>query len=110
MFGPLKVKRATVEHAAVMDRPDRVLAIAASLPDEPVTNLNRRTRLDIASAHVKMRAYGEAVSILGELHEATPEWLSQQRYARDILASVVRRRRTLTPQMRMLADAVRLPL
>jgi transcriptional regulator with XRE-family HTH domain len=110
VFGPLKVKRAAVEHAAVTDMPDRVLALAAALPKEGVSNVNRRTRLDVADAHAKTRAYGEAVSILSELHAASPEWLPQQRYARDILSRVVRRRRTLSPEMRQLADAVGLPM
>jgi transcriptional regulator with XRE-family HTH domain len=110
VFGPGKVKRAAVEHAAVTDRPDQVLTLAAGLPREGVTNVNRRTLLDVAAAHAKTRNYGEAVGILTGLRDASPEWLSQQRYAQDILARVVRRRRTLTPEMRELAEDVRLPL
>jgi hypothetical protein len=39
---------------------------------------------------------------------AAPEWLTQQRYARDILGSIAAGRRTLTTEMRELADAIRL--
>ncbi|MEU7435556.1 hypothetical protein AB0B07_32685 [Streptomyces sioyaensis] len=39
-----------------------------------------------------------------------PQWLPNQRYAQDILGLVVAKRRTLTLEMRSLADAIGLPL
>jgi hypothetical protein len=57
-----------------------------------------------------MRQYAEGIAVLQEIQVSAPEWLVHQRYARDILGRVVQRRRTLTPEMRALADAVRLPL
>jgi alkylhydroperoxidase/carboxymuconolactone decarboxylase family protein YurZ len=56
-----------------------------------------------------LRQYGEATSILQDLRRTAPEWLPQQRYAKDILGRIVQRRRTLTPDMRELANVVNLP-
>ena len=67
-------------------------------------------RLDVAHAHVTLRHYPEAIKVLQELRQARPQWLPQQRYARDILTTVITRRRTLTGEMRELAGFLRLPL
>ncbi|MEJ8651531.1 hypothetical protein WKI65_26485 [Streptomyces sp. MS1.AVA.3] len=64
----------------------------------------------MAKAHVLVRQYGEAVDTLTDIHEIAPEWLATQRYAQDILGDVVEQRRTLTPQIRHLADALSVPL
>ena len=42
--------------------------------------------------------------------QTRPQWLPQQRYATRILATIIGRRRTLTGEMRDLADYLRLPL
>ena len=52
----------------------------------------------------------EAVGVLQELRTERPEWLAHQRHAADILQMMIRRRRSLTTEMRELADAVSLPL
>ncbi|MBO8197685.1 helix-turn-helix domain-containing protein [Streptomyces smyrnaeus] len=112
-FGPTTVVLKAAEHEAVTGRPDRVLAASEQVPlDELPRTSNNRNRhlLDVADAHARLRRYGEAVDVLREIQAASPQWLPQQRYARDILGRIVRRRRTLTPEMRGLADAVRLPL
>ncbi|MFI7275589.1 helix-turn-helix domain-containing protein [Streptomyces sp. NPDC049879] len=105
VFGPQKVARARVEHFAVSDQPDRVLALAEHMPQE-VTNATRRSRLDVAWAHAQTKDATGAAAILAEIHGTYPEWLRQQRYARDIVSGIVARRRTLTPEMRGLASAV----
>jgi hypothetical protein len=69
-----------------------------------------RHRLDVACAHAVTRHPDRAVRVLTELRGAAPEWLVQQRYARDVLAKVVARRRTLTKEMRSLAGFLSLPL
>jgi hypothetical protein len=73
-----------------------------------------RSRLDVARAHVLLRHPQDAVRELDAIRQAAPEWLAQQRYARDIMSevmpAVMRRRRTLPENVRVLADAVRLPL
>src|SRR5579875_1011287 len=69
-----------------------------------------RHRLDVASACAQLRRYDQAIAAIAEVRARAPEWLAQQRYARDILAGIIEHRRTLTPDMRELAEAVALPL
>lgn len=113
-FGPVSVAMIAAENAAITGKPDRVLRIAGKLPRSGLlygeSAARRRHGLDVACAHVMLRDYGEAVAVMDGLRVQAPEWLAQQRYARDILEDVVSRRRTLTGQMRELAAAVRLPL
>lgn len=107
------VQLKTAEHAMITDRPDQVLRLSASISWEgmrPTSNNLNRNRLDQASARVRLRQYAEAVDTLETVWQAAPQWLPHQQYARDILGRVVARRRTLTPRMRVLADAVHLPL
>jgi transcriptional regulator with XRE-family HTH domain len=112
-FGPATVMVITAETASLTWQPDKVLAIADRARGlvtgiEPVQQL--RHRLDVAGAHVSLRQYAEGIAVLRELRAQAPQWLVHQRYARDVISSVIERRRTLTPEMRELADAVRLPL
>jgi transcriptional regulator with XRE-family HTH domain len=109
VFGPGKITRQRLEHHAVVRQPDRVLKLAAGMPLVATTR-TRRSLLDVADAHVRTRGYAEAEGILLRLHEATPEWLAQQRYARDIVGAMTRRRRRLSPGLRALVGAVKLPL
>jgi hypothetical protein len=112
-FGPVTVAFKQAEYAMVMDRPDQVIQLAESIPMSglrPTSNNLNRHRLDVANAYAKRRQHPEAVNALQEAWEAAPQWLPNQRYARDILSRIVARRRTLTPQMRTLADAVGLPM
>ena len=113
LFGPVTVAQITAECAVIAERPAEAIAIAEGLPTDvlsPMAAGRLRHRLDVANAHTQLRQYGEAVHTLAEVRSVAPEWLTQQRYARDILGRVVSERRTLTPEMRELADAVRLPL
>lgn len=112
-FGPATVMVITAESASLTWQPDKVLAIADRARGlvagiEPAQQL--RHRLDVAGAHASLRQYAEGIAVLRELQAQAPEWLIHQRYARDIISSIIERRRTLTPEMRELADAVRLPL
>lgn len=110
-FGPATVTQHMVEHATIRRRPDTVLTLAATLPVTSLTASNQgRHQLNVADAHARLRQHGDAVRVLRDLSRTRPEWLAQQRYARDIVDRVVGRRRTLTPEMREVADAVRLPL
>jgi hypothetical protein len=101
------------EHAMISDRPDEVLRLSASISwagmRSTSNNLNRN-RLDQASALLRLRRYPEAMDKLEQTWQAAPQWLPHQQYARDLMAQVVARRRTLTPRMRVLADAVGVPL
>jgi hypothetical protein len=48
--------------------------------------------------------------VIQEVRQRAPEWLMQQHYARDIVTRIIARRRTLTPEMRDLADFLHLAL
>jgi transcriptional regulator with XRE-family HTH domain/predicted nucleic acid-binding protein len=112
-FGPVTVTLKRTENAMILDRPDVVLHIAERIPTEgfrPTSNNRNRHLLDVAEAYTRTRQYGNAVETLTGIHAAAPEWLPNQRYARDILGRIVARRRTLTPEMRSLADVMELPI
>jgi transcriptional regulator with XRE-family HTH domain len=117
-FGPVTVAMIFAENAAISGNPDRVLMIAREVPPDVLHPAHGaagragtcRHRLDVANALVQTRRYGEAVACMQDLRRAAPEWIVQQKYARDILREVIRKRRTLTPEMRELADVIKLPL
>ncbi|MQS36153.1 helix-turn-helix domain-containing protein [Streptomyces katsurahamanus] len=113
-FGPTTVKLKAAENASVADRPDAVLRLAESISPRSLkaaTSSNRnRYLLDVAHAHARTRQYSEAFGKLEQIREDSPEWLPNQRYARDILAKILKGRRTLTADMRTMADVVGLPL
>ena len=106
-FGPSVVAVAEAENAVIRDRPDRALAIGRRLRSQ--AHRYPRHRLDVAAAHVALRQYPQAVEVLQDLRRTRPQWLPEQRYAGRILSEVIGRRRTLTPEMRDLADYLRLP-
>lgn len=108
-FGPISVAMIQAENHAVQDKPDRVLQVAERITTptlHPRSASRNRHRLDVAAALVATRRPDEGLAVLGELAEHSPEWLAQQRYAGDILGQVIGRRRTLTTEMRRLADLV----
>lgn len=113
VFGPVTASVTEAEHAAVSGQPQLTLAIARQLEASSLSRVHRFSpshRLDVAHAHASLRQYPEAISVLEELRQARPQWLPQQRYARDILGVVIKRRRVLTSQMRDLADFLRVPV
>lgn len=115
-FGPVTVPMIRAENAAISGKPDLVLRIAAE--DVPrggklvhaMSASVLRHGLDVAAAHAQKREWPEAVDTLDGLRRRAPQWLSVQRTARDLTEEIVARRRTLTPQMREVAAAVRLDL
>jgi transcriptional regulator with XRE-family HTH domain len=113
-FGPVTVPMIAAENAVLSGKPDQALEIAERLPRSGLAHAMSasvlRHRLDVAAARTEIRDYAQAVEVMDSLRRQAPQWLSHQRYARDVLATVIKRRRTLTPQMRQLADTVRLPL
>jgi transcriptional regulator with XRE-family HTH domain len=112
VFGPVTVSMVRAENAIIQDRPDTTLSVAAQLSGAgfPVPRNWNRHRLDVAAACAARRQTTEAAEIVAEVRDAAPEWLAQQRYARDIVTRIIDRRRTLTPRMHELAAAVRLPV
>ncbi|MEV0597598.1 transcriptional regulator [Nonomuraea cavernae] len=110
-FGPITVAMKRTENAMVEDRPDKVLELSQTIPTgdvRPTSNNRNRHLLDVAEAHRKTRAYGESFEILQRIRSDSPEWITNQRYARDILKGIIGKRRTLTGEMRELADFVHL--
>jgi transcriptional regulator with XRE-family HTH domain len=94
---------------------DLVLTLAAKVPTaglRPTSNNRNRHLLDVANAHTRTRTrqYAEAIDILSGIRATAPQWLPNQRYARDIMSRIIARRRTLTPEMRALADTVGVPM
>jgi transcriptional regulator with XRE-family HTH domain len=119
-FGPLTVWMIAAENAAIERQPDQVISIAENIPAiavsfppgilHPMSASRCRHRLDVANAYVMRRDYPRALEMLQELRADVPEWLMQQGYARTIMRDIVWQRRTLTRQMRDLADAINMPL
>ncbi|KUN97375.1 helix-turn-helix domain-containing protein [Streptomyces caeruleatus] len=112
-FGPTTVKLKAAENAGVIDRPDMVLRIAERVPVfslKPTSNNRNRHLLDVADAYAKTGNCADAFEKLEQIKAGSPEWLPNQRYARDVLGRVIGGRRTLTTEMRTMADAVGLPL
>ncbi|WP_432864894.1 helix-turn-helix domain-containing protein [Microbispora rosea] len=110
-FGPITVAMKRVENAMIEDRPDKVLQLSQTIPItdlRPTSNNRNRHLLDVAEAHRRMHRHSEAFDILQGVRRDAPEWMTNQRYARDILKGIIGRRRTLTGEMRDLADFVRL--
>lgn len=62
----------------------------------------------MAKAHAQLKRYTDAFEILREIRANSPEWIVNQRMARDILQTIISRRRVLTSEMRDLADFLRL--
>jgi transcriptional regulator with XRE-family HTH domain len=112
VFGPVTVAMMGAEIAAIQGRPDAVLVIGSQIAGRPypVPRNYLRHRLDVAHAHVQMRRYAEAVGVLAQARSAAPEWVAQQRYARDILSAVITHSRQLTSQARELADFMHMPM
>jgi DNA-binding XRE family transcriptional regulator len=111
-FGPATVAMKHVENAVVDARPDVALRLAARVPHglRPTSDNRNRHLLDVSAANAELRRYDEAVGVLKQLRGEAGPWLAEQRMARDILGRIVHHRRTLTPDMRELAEAIRLPL
>lgn len=111
-FGPATVAMKRTENAVVDGRPDVALRLSRRVPDglRPTSDNRNRHLLDVAAASTDLRKYDDAVGLLKQLRGEAGPWLAEQRMARDILARIVHRRRTLTPDMRDLAAAIRLPL
>jgi transcriptional regulator with XRE-family HTH domain len=111
VFGPVTVLVATAENATISDNPQTTLDIATELTTAtlPVRKYAPSHRLDVAQAHLTLRQYPEAVSVLQQLRHERPQWLPRQRHASDILGKIIHHRRTLTPEMRDLASFINLP-
>ncbi|MFI9390258.1 helix-turn-helix transcriptional regulator [Streptomyces bauhiniae] len=111
-FGPVTVALKRTENAMVAGQSDKVLSLASRIPAnslKPTSNNRNRHLLDVANAHTQLRQYAEAMDTFQKIRAGSPQWLPNQQYARDVLGRIMSKRRTLTPEMRELADLVQLP-
>ncbi|MFG3044155.1 helix-turn-helix domain-containing protein [Streptomyces sp. NPDC048241] len=111
-FGPVTVALKRTENAMVAGQSDKVLSLASRIPAnslKPTSNNRNRHLLDVANAHTQLRQYAEAMDTFRKIRAGSPQWLPNQQYARDVLGRIMSKRRTLTPEMRELADLVQLP-
>jgi transcriptional regulator with XRE-family HTH domain len=113
-FGPASVEMIAGECAAIQERPERVLAVTGRIPRAGLLHAQSASRmrsgLDVASAHVMLRHADLAMDALDSIRAEAPEWLQEQRAARDAVAGLGglwKRRRP--ERFRVLADAVQLP-
>ncbi|MFC3964256.1 helix-turn-helix domain-containing protein [Nocardia jiangsuensis] len=109
-FDTAVVDMKRVENAVVDDRPDLALRLARQIPPDlrPTSDNRNRHLLDVAAAHLELRSYDAAFDVLIKLSNDARPWLVEQRLARDILGRIIGRRRTLTREMREMADAIHL--
>lgn len=105
-FGPATVAMKQAENAVIDDKPDVALRLAGRVPGNLRSTSDNRNRhlLDVSAAYLALRRYSEGVDVLYRLSREAPVWLVNQRMARDLLGRIVVKRRTLTPQMRELAE------
>ncbi|CAL2067271.1 helix-turn-helix transcriptional regulator [Streptomyces sp. TR1341] len=111
-FGPVTVALKRTENAMVAGQSDKVLTLASRIPADslkPTSNNRNRHLLDVANAHTQLRQYAEAMDTFQKIRAGSPQWLPNQQYARDVLGRIMNKRRTLTHEMRELADLVQLP-
>ncbi|MFD8531544.1 helix-turn-helix domain-containing protein [Streptosporangium canum] len=111
VFGPATVAMIRAENALIQDRPDATLKIGSRIDGArfPHPRNWARHRLDVAFAYIKTGNVPAGVEVLQDVRQRAPEWIMTQRYARDILGEVIEQRRSLTADVRELADAIRLP-
>jgi len=109
-FGPATVAMKRVENAVVEGRPDVALRLAREVPDglRPTSDNRNRHLLDVSAAHLDLHHWDDALEVLLRLNDEAGPWLAEQRMAAGQLRRITRKRRTWTPEMRRLAEVVRL--
>lgn len=110
-FGPATVAMKRVENAVIDDKPGVALRLAERVPANlrPTSDNRNRHLLDVTAAHLTLRDHAAAFDVLYRLSKEAPAWLAHQGMAKDLLSQMMHRRRTLTPEMRELADAIAMP-
>ncbi|MGH3388380.1 MAG: hypothetical protein ACRDOO_05825 [Actinomadura sp.] len=111
-FGPLTAALMRWEVELLDDRPDRVLELARTMPQNTGrTNSStwNRHRLDLARAHLRTGNVDKATEILALLRRDHPEWMRYQQYAKDIVREVLAARpRMPNEEQRQLADFMKI--
>lgn len=114
-FGPVSVEMIAGENAAIQERPEQVIAVAERIPRAALLHAHSasrlRSRLDVANAHVMLKQGEQAMDVLDAIRNEAPQWLREQRYARDVATSLGGLWKRRHPErFRVLADAVQLPV
>jgi len=111
-FGPATVAMKKVENAVIDGKSGLALGLAANVPPglRPTSDNRNRHLLDVTAAHLDLRQYAAASDVLHRLSVQAPAWLAAQPTAASLMSQIIGRRRLLTPQMRELAEVMRLPL
>lgn len=114
-FGPVTIIMKEAENEAVADRPDKVLRLAERLPlsgnkVSPTTSNVNRHRLDVARAHLTLGERANAIGVLLGVARSSPQWLPHQTGAQSLVKRILRGRRSYTPELVNLADAVGMPV
>jgi transcriptional regulator with XRE-family HTH domain len=114
-FGPLTVAIQGAQNELIDGRPDKSLEAAEQFSRGDIGSLTpsawKRHLLDRARALVQLGQGDKAMEILTALRLEAPEWLRQQRHARETTRDILRsRKRTLRGDQRELADFLRLEI
>jgi transcriptional regulator with XRE-family HTH domain len=107
-FGEATVAMKHAENELVAGHPDRVLDVARTVPAalSPTSDNRNRHLLDVAVALDQLRQRDKAIKVLTQIRTQAGPWLAEQKAARELIASISRRRRTLPPVLRELAGTV----
>ncbi len=111
-FGPIRAAVRGVEDAVVREDFGTAARLARDIPRQGRwPRLTRyRHALDMANIHLEHRKDDRALAVLRALKDDAPAWLACQRYAATITTKLVARsKRRLSPDLRDLADFLRLP-
>lgn len=109
-FGPERVIIQAVENKVIEGEPEKALTLSARVPPTAAETMKHRCRhlLDVASAQTDLRQYAEATETLMGIYRTVPEWLRYQRYARETVGRLLKKRKcTISPELRDLADFLR---
>jgi hypothetical protein len=108
-FCPTTVGWKRIESALIAGHPDRALALVPTVPEStrPTSNNRNRHQLDVASAHLQVGEADEAQAVLLGLKQTAPAWLRHQRYARDLVDSIMaEKKRAMSNELAGLASLV----
>ncbi|MFW6724942.1 hypothetical protein ACHZ98_33335 [Streptomyces sp. MAR4 CNY-716] len=101
------------QYEAAADAAQRTLDASTDTLDGAATVVAQCQPL-LRGGHVtevaELASHERCVHVLQQVWEDAPQWITAQRYAQDIMGRVIEGRRTLTTEMRELADALGTPM
>ncbi|GAB3942800.1 helix-turn-helix domain-containing protein [Micromonospora vulcania] len=112
-FHQAGVQLMQVETAVIAGQPDRALELAGAVAGAPQVTPSSRQRhqLDVAWSYQETGHSADATRVLMQLRDTAPEWLRQQRYAREIVQSIEDgHRRALSAELAVLRSLMDGPI